>query len=425
MPDATSPPVAFEANARRYAAERGRVYVAICLDGSADEYIDAAIARGLAPNLMRLSVVGGRYRARSVMPSFTNPNNTSIITGVPPAIHGIGGNYFIDPATGKETMMNSAEYLRAPTILARAQAAGLRVGVVTAKDKLRAILSKGLDFTPSSHPPAISVSSERVHESTLANSGIADALTIAGYAAKPEIYSADASVFVLKLGAALVRERRVDVLYLSTTDFIQHKYAPHEQGALDFYAKIDHQIGELDRLAAVLGITADHGMNAKMLPSGQPNVIYLEPLLREIDPGVRVILPITDPYVVHHAALGSFAVIHVSRPELAHRVREKLIGTPGITEVYPHAEACTVFQSPPDRTGDLVVCSGRDVCVGTSPEKHDLTKLDGLLRSHGGRYEEIVPLIFNKPLSDHHHRLAQCDPRNFDVFDFVINGCRS
>lgn len=424
MPN-TPRPTSFQASTRAY-APKDRVYVAICLDGSADEYIDAAICRGLAPNLMRFGAMGARYRARSVMPSFTNPNNSSIITGAPPSVHGIGGNYFLDPS-GKETMMNSGEFLRAPTILAKAQAAGRRPAVVTAKDKLRTILSKGLEFTGpvAQHSPAISVSSEIAHQVTLDNAGINDALKISGYPSKPEIYSADASVFVLRLGVALVREKRADVLYLSTTDFIQHKHAPDEPEALDFYHKLDHEIGLLDQLGAIVGITADHGMNAKMTPEGSPNIIYLEALLREIDPGVRIILPITDPYVVHHASLGSFAVIHVSSPGKLHAVEQKLLSTPGITEVLTRDRACDLIQAPKDRTGDLVVCSARDVVVGTRPDQHDLSKLDGLLRSHGGRSEEMVPFIFNRPLTPHYHRLAQCDPRNFDVFDFTINGTQA
>lgn len=409
-------PVVFEANARTYRAGAG-AYVVICLDGSADEYIDAAIACGRAPHLRRLTAAG-RYRARAVMPTFTNPNNSSIITGVPPSVHGIGGNYFLDRTTGRETMMNSAEFLRAATIPACARTAGRRVAVVTAKDKLRGILSKGLDVGTE----AISVSSERAHECTVANAGLDDALRISGCAAKPDIYSADASVFVLRLGAALVREERADLLYLSTTDFIQHKHAPDEPEALEFYSRIDEQIGELDRLGAVVAITADHGMNAKMTPGGEPNVVYLEPVVREIDAGARVILPITDPYVAHHASLGSFAVVHVSDPSRLDGVTQRLLRTPGITEVLGHGRACDLFQMPPDRTGDIVVCSGRDVVLGTSPAGHDLTRLDGLLRSHGGRYEEMVPLIFNRPLNDRYRRLAQCDPRNFDVFDFAING---
>jgi phosphonoacetate hydrolase len=249
-----------------------------------------------------------------------------------------------------------------------------------------------------------------------------DALALSGRDRKPEIYSADASIFVLDLGVGLVRERRADLLYLSTTDFIQHKHAPHEPEALDFYARLDQQIGELDRLGAIVGITADHGMNAKMRPDGSPNVIYLDPILREIDPGAKVILPITDPYVVHHASLGSFAVVHVSEPAQLEPVRRKLQCMPGITEVLDHQHACDLLQLPPDRTGDLIVCSGRDVVIGTTPSEHDLSKLEGRLRSHGGRYEEMVPFLFNRPLSGEYHAKAQCDPRNFDLFDFTING---
>jgi len=60
---------------------------------------------------------GASVTALSAMPSFTNPNNISIITGRPPSVHGIAGNYFHDPATGREVMMNDARFLRAGTIM--------------------------------------------------------------------------------------------------------------------------------------------------------------------------------------------------------------------------------------------------------------------------------------------------------------------
>jgi phosphonoacetate hydrolase len=409
---------AFNANGREYRCGPG-CFVAVCLDGSADEYIEAAIARGLAPNLARMSVSGGRYRARSAMPSFTNPNNSSIITGVPPSVHGIGGNYFLDGATGRETMMNSGEYLRVPTILSAARGAGVRVGVVTAKDKLRTILGKGLDPREGG---TISVSAERAHECTLDDSGLADPIGFAGSAQRPDIYSAGASLFVLSLGAAIVQQGLTDLLYLSTTDYIQHKHGPEEPEALEFYAAVDSQLGRLDALGAALAITADHGMSSKHGPDGEPRVVYLEPIVREIDAGSRVILPITDPHVVHHAALGSFAVIHLSHKNRVQPVIDRLWRIPGVTEVYPHDLACARFELPPDRTGDVVVASGRNVALGTSPERHDLSQLRGRLRSHGGRYEEMVPFIFNRPLLPTYADRARSDPRNFDLLDFLLNG---
>ncbi len=69
---------------------------------------------------------GANLLADSVIPSFTNPNNLSIITGRPPAVHGIAGNFFFDPASGTEVMMNDPKFLRAPTILAAAHDAGAR-----------------------------------------------------------------------------------------------------------------------------------------------------------------------------------------------------------------------------------------------------------------------------------------------------------
>src|SRR5688572_861013 len=134
---------AFTVNGRTYSLPREPVVV-ICLDGSADEYFDAAIARGRMPNLQKLSVTGHRGLARAVMPTFTNVNNASIVTGVPPAVHGIGGNYFYEAESGQEVMMNSARFLRADTIFPAAAGAGRKVAVITAKDKLRDIFAHGL-----------------------------------------------------------------------------------------------------------------------------------------------------------------------------------------------------------------------------------------------------------------------------------------
>ncbi|WP_332696209.1 alkaline phosphatase family protein, partial [Bosea sp. (in: a-proteobacteria)] len=133
------------ANGRGYRRPEVPVVV-ICVDGSEPGYIEDAIAAGLAPNLDRLMRTGASTTALSAMPSFTNPNNLSIITGRPPAVHGIAGNFFYDREAKQEVMMNDARFLRAPTILAELQKAGLKVAMVTAKDKLRTLLGKGLDF---------------------------------------------------------------------------------------------------------------------------------------------------------------------------------------------------------------------------------------------------------------------------------------
>lgn len=417
MPAPTTP---FTVNGRTYAPP-ARPVVGICLDGSADEYLDAALARGLMPALQRMALGGHRGFARGQMPSFTNVNNTSIVTGVPPAVHGIQGNYFYEVATGREVMMNSARFLRAATLFPAAQHAGRRVAVVTAKDKLRDIFAAGLI-----EPGGIAFSSEKAHEAAPATHGIGDALTLVG--PTPNIYSGDASVYVLRAGVALVAAGRADFLYLSTTDFMQHKYAAEAPEALEFYAALDREIGRLLDLGALVGVTADHGMNAKQKADGSPNVIYLESVLGErFGPGFRVILPITDPHLVHHGALGSFAQVHLppTAPPPLDAVLNFVRELPGVTEVLDQATAARLMELPPDRMGDFVVCSGRDVVLGRTPEWHDLTLIEDGLRSHGGRYEEMVPFLLSEPLKPDHAARARADVRNFDLFDFVCNGTLS
>jgi len=176
-------------------------------------------------------------------------------------------------------------------------------------------------------------------------------------------------------------------------------------------------------LGAIVGATADHGMNAKVNVDGTPNVLFVETMLTEkFGSGFRVICPITDPYVKHHGALGSYVVVHMSDRSRINEVQKWLSLQPGITEVYEKEAAVRILEQPADRIGDLVVLSGRDVVVGRTPDHHDLKALDGTLRSHGGRYEEMVPFIISHPLNSQYRMRAGGDPRNFDIFDFTING---
>jgi phosphonoacetate hydrolase len=405
----------FSANGRQYQPPSVPV-VAICLDGSADEYLDAAMARGLMPHLQSISVKGWRGFARAAMPTFTNVNNTSIVTGVPPAVHGISGNYFLDPLTGQEVMMNSASFMRAPTLFPAAAKAGRKVAVVTAKEKLRDIFASGLISEG-----GIAFSSEKARDARLETHGIEGVEALVGLT--PQIYSGDASIYVLKSGVRILETGRADFLYLSTTDYIQHGYAPDETGALEFYAGIDQQIGRLLELGAVVGITADHGMNAKQTSEGAPNVVYLESeLVQAFEAEFRVILPITDPYVAHHGALGSFAWVHLPEGMDSLKIARWLCERAGITEVLGRAAAARKLQLPADRIGDLAVLAGRDTVLGRTPEHHDLSALHGGLRSHGGRYEEMVPFLLSQPLKPAFRARAMADVRNFDIFDFTCNG---
>lgn len=384
--------------------------VAICLDGCEPAYLDVAIAEGLMPTLERMRETGTDRLAHSVIPSFTNPNNLSIATGRPPSVHGICGNYLYEPETGQEVMMNDVRFLRAPTVFARFHEAGARVAVVTAKDKLRALLGAGLTF---GEGRAICFSSERSDKATRAANGIEDASAWLGRPV-PEVYSADLSEFVFAAGVKLLKEWKPDVMYLSTTDYIQHKFAPDQKGAKDFYAMFDRYLAELDALGAAIVVTADHGMKPKHKADGTPAVIYVQDVLDGwLGKGAaRVILPITDPYVVHHGALGSFATAYL--PEGADRaaIMARLAALPGMTLVVDREEAVRRFELPADRIGDVVMISGETMTIGTSAHRHDLAALKEPLRSHGGLTEQEVPFIVNR-------RIDLPDApvlRNFDAF---------
>ena len=403
-----------EANGRRYRFPKEPTVV-VCIDGSEPGYIERAIEKGLAPNLDRLMRTGANLLARSVIPSFTNPNNISIITGRPPAVHGIAGNYFYDPASGQEVMMNDARFMRAGTIMKAFHDAGAKVAVVTAKDKLRTLLGYGLDMGSGR---AVAFSSEKADKATRQENGIEDVLDFVGMPL-PDVYSAELSEFVFAAGVKLLEGFRPDVMYLSTTDYVQHKAAPGSDMANGFYAMLDRYVGALDALGCVLVLTADHGMNDKHLKNGEPDVIYLQQLLDGwLGQGkARVILPITDPYVVHHGALGSFATVYL--PEGADRAAmiAKLAALDGVEVALDCEEACRRFELPPDRIGDIVVISTRHKVLGTSPERHDLSGLTEPLRSHGGLTEETVPMIANRKVEVPPGRTL----RNFDVFDVALN----
>ena len=401
-----------QANGRTYAAPQ-TCAVVVCLDGCEPAYLDVAIADGLMPNLAVIRAEGGDRIAHSVIPSFTNPNNMSIATGRPPVVHGICGNYFYERESGQEVMMNDVRFLRAPTLFSKYYEAGARVAVVTAKDKLRALLGAGLSFD---EDRAICFSSERADSATKALNGIDDASAWLGRGV-PEVYSGELSEFVLAAGVKLLEEWAPDVIYLSTTDYIQHKFAPEEQGAKDFYAMVDGYIGQLDATGAAIVLTADHGMKPKHDGDGDPGVVYVQELLDDWlgAAKARVILPITDPYVLHHGALGSFATAYLPDDGDILDIMARLAAIDGIMMVIDSAEAVRRFELPPDRIGDIVIISDENITIGTAEERHDLAALKEPLRSHGGLTEQEVPFIVNRKID----LPSAPELRNYDAFYYA------
>ena len=307
-------------------------------------------------------------------------------------------------------MMNDPKYLRTGTILAAFADAGAKVAVITAKDKLRALLGHRLS--------GICFSSEHADQATREANGIDDVLALAGMPL-PSVYSAELSEFVFAAGCALMERERPDIMYLSTTDYVQHKHAPGTPAANAFTGMLDRYLARLDAAGATIVLTADHGMNAKTDALGRPNIVFLQDILDAAygEAATRVILPITDPYVVHHGALGSYATVYVDGNVPVEPVAARIAALQGVELVLSRAKACARFELPENRVGDLVVVSERLTVIGSRRTRHDLSGLDAPLRSHGGTSEQRVPLIANRAAPD----LPARRWRNFDAFDLGLN----
>jgi phosphonoacetate hydrolase len=405
-----------EVNGRRYRTPE-RPIIVICYDGCDPAYIDRGIADGILPTIASFRRDGFYAIADSVVPSFTNPNNTSIVTGVPPAVHGISGNYYLDRATGQERMITDGSLMRCGTILAAMSKAGVKTAAVTAKDKLRLMLARGLE--------GINFSSEHADRATPAANGIGDVEAMVGRP-KPDQYSADLSLYVLDAGLELLERKAATLLYLSLSDFVQHAHAPGAPAADAFNRGVDDRIGSMVAAGAIVGVVADHGMNDKSRADGAPNVVFLEEELnrRFGDGTVRVICPITDPFVRHHGALGSFVRVYAKRPGDIEPMMAASRALPGVELVLDRNAAARRFELPVDLEGDFVVLSDANTVVCASRAEHDLAGLAGhRLRSHGGLGEQKVPFMVSHRLrpdwvSAHNaHGL-----RNYDIFDAVLNG---
>jgi phosphonoacetate hydrolase len=404
-------------------ALNGRLYrrpirptVVICADGCDPAYLDAGIAAGALPTIAGFRDDGYYGLADAAMPTFTNPNNVSIVTGAPPSVHGISGNFALDRETGAEVMMTDPAMVRTPTLLALMSQAGVATAAITAKDKLRHMLGYGWK--------GVCFSSEMADSCTLAEHGIDEVETLVGRP-KPDMYSADLSLFVLDAGIRLVEAGRAELLYLSLSDYVQHGHAPDEPAALDFHRALDERIARLMALGCVVGVTADHGMNDKALPDGSPHVIFLEDVLnREFGTGaVRVICPITDPFVRHHGALGSFVRVYARNGLAPAGLARAVRSLSGIDQVLDRAAAAAEYELPYDREADLVVTGDRNTVLGASVAEHDLSALAGhRLRSHGGRDEQRVPFLLSHPLNARYREKAKARLHNFDIFDFALNG---
>ena len=391
--------------------------IVICLDGSEpgkDGYIEKAIEMGFMPCMK--SIIGkGTYEiGKCAMPSFTNVNNLSIVTGTTPDVHGICANFFYNQDEKKETLMNDDSFLRAPTIFEAFEKSGANLAVITAKYKLKKLLGKNLK-------KSICFSAEKADLANLKDCRIENVLKLVGKPV-PEVYSADLSEFIFAAAVKILeRGDKIDLMYLSTTDYIQHKCAPGSDIANAFYKMIDGYIEKLLSFGCKVAFTADHGMKAKSNADGTPNVIYLQDLLNKNFPkeSCNVICTITDPYVIHHGALGSFVTIYIENKEKINEIKEYIQKIEGIDVALTKEEAVRKLNQPEDRIGDLVVTCKASFALGKGEKDHDLSQLKEPLRSHGGLDETSIPIFISDKLDESYKKKNKL--HNYDIFDLALN----
>ncbi|MDA0998794.1 MAG: phosphonoacetate hydrolase [Proteobacteria bacterium] len=413
-------PDSVQLNGTTYAWPK-RPVVVVCIDGGDPEYFDHGVKAGIIPNIARFMTDGYYAVARGSMPSFTCPNNMSIVTGTEPVVHGISGNFYLDRKTNQPVVMTGPELLRTRSVMAEFSRHGAKVASVTAKDKLRKQLQKDMDLSGGS----VSFSAQFANQSTLSENGIENVLDYVGQP-HPDMYSAALSLFVLDAGIKLLEERRPDILYLSLTDFIQHAHAPGEPEADQFYRDLDARFARLQALGAIVALTADHGMSDKADANGNPNVIWLQDILEsELGKGAcTVICPITDAFVGHHGSLGGFVRVYCHGKTTGDQVISAIKGTPGIAKIWTPQQVSDELELPLDLEGDVAVMGDEATVIGARAVDHDLSALRGKrLRTHGSIWEADVPFVLSEPLNaSYAARAAKGGLRSHQIFDFAMNG---
>jgi phosphonoacetate hydrolase len=340
-------------------------YLLICLDGIGPEYLAAS----QTPTLDELGRRGWRALGQGAMPAVTNVNNVSLVTGGPPALHGITANYYFDRVTRKSVYMESADFILAPTIFERAARQGRRSTVVTAKDKLRTLIARGADEVISAEtPPA----------------WIVDAI-----GAPPPILSVEVNHWLFHAAEISCRLRPTDLLYLTLTDFAQHKFAPETEQSQANLATLDARLADILNSGPEFTVfaAADHGMRAKS------RALDLGQILAEHKIAGEAVPIIKDRYVAHHQNLGGAAYIFLDDTHQLAEATSILEGETGVESVWTREQAAARFQLMPERIGDLFVLASEESVFGSLLTAREAVNI----RSHGCLHTRAVPIIAAGP----------------------------
>jgi phosphonoacetate hydrolase len=323
------------------------------------------------PVLHQMAGEGFFRQVKAVAPTVTNVNNVSVCCGSWPDEHGISANSYFDRATGLPVYMNAADLIRTDTIFQQAKKLGVQSALLTSKRKTVELFHKDTLLALAAEAPPASFA-ER-------------------YGPPPDIYSSEINEWLWRVAVDLLWTRpEIGVIYVHTTDYPMHVWAPGEEGSILHLAKMDELLGAAKKAApdAAFFITADHGMNAKRRCWDLARACAAQ------GTPVRFALsPERDYYIKHHRNFAGSGWVWLEEPKDLNAVREICGSLAGVEEVITREEAVQRFRLPGEYIGDLMVLGDRDTVFGDLETEEEA--LPDSYRAHGSLYEADVPLIIH------------------------------
>ena len=339
--------------------------VVVMFDGFGLDYL----ALSDAPTLRGWQKQGLYKEVQGIMPSVTNANNTSICCGTFPLHHGITGNSYFDKKTGQEEYMEDGDLVLAPTLFERAAKFGVHSALLSSKKKTITLLGRGT--------------------SLLLSPEDASAEWVNRLGPPPPVYSREINYWLFRAAIYILKERpEIRCLYVHTTDYPMHTWAPDTPESKEHIHKVDALLGEASAAApdAAFLVTADHGLNFKS------RAYDLDKTLAASGNPIRISISAErDKYLKHHLGLGGASWVYLKRPEDREKVKTALLKLPGVELVLTREEAVARFHLYGPRIGDLCVFGDKDTVFGEMD--HASGTLPKGYRSHASMHELDIPLF--------------------------------
>jgi phosphonoacetate hydrolase len=321
------------------------------------------------PEMKRMAREGLAKRGRAIFPTLTNANNVSICCASWPAEHGVTTNCYFDEAAGKARFLEDPDFILAPTIFQRFHQQGVRSALLTCKAKTLKLLSGYADFSVAAEEPGPEV--------------------LERYGPPPPMYSSEVNYWLWEIVLDLLKSRPdLGLIYVHTTDYPMHMWAPEEALSLEHLAKLDELLASARDVApdAMFLITADHGMNPKS------RCVDLRRTCAAAGFELRfAVSPVADRLLKHHRGFGGVSYVYVNSERDLSKIQAFLCDLPGVDDALARQEAARRFHLMPERIGDLVILGDRDTVFGDLEGPDE--QLAAGYRNHGSIYEEDIPLI--------------------------------